>query len=343
MNVAVVGAGIAGLSAARVLAERGHAVALFEQFPLGHDRGSSHGASRIVRRAYPDAFYTACMAEAYPLWRDLERASGRRLLHECGLLYFGDASSPALRATQEGLASLGVPHEALDAAGARRVFPDLRLESHEIGIWTPEAGWADAPATLTATLDLALTAGARVEPRRVTRAELETSYEAFVVCTGPWIRDFVPAPVRITQQTFAYVQAKVDGPVWIEDSPDLAYGFPSDSQGLKIGVHRPGPVIDPGEPSREPNPEDLTIIREVAQRRFGLAEPDLQGAKGCLYTNAPNEDFLLGRLDDQGFFASPCSGHGFKFGPWIGRLLADFVDGRDAPENHPRFYRAIGD
>ncbi len=90
MKVAVVGAGICGSSAARYIAIKGHDVALFEQFGLGHDLGSSHGNSRIVRKAYPDAFYTHCMTQAYPLWAELERHADQRLLHEVGLLYFGD-------------------------------------------------------------------------------------------------------------------------------------------------------------------------------------------------------------------------------------------------------------
>src|SRR5580658_432416 len=97
MKVAIVGAGVCGLSAAHTLCSRGHQVFLYEQHDLFHDRGSSHGASRIVRRAYPDAFYTACMAEAYTMWRGLEASSGRHILTECGLLYFGHRDSENLR------------------------------------------------------------------------------------------------------------------------------------------------------------------------------------------------------------------------------------------------------
>jgi len=80
------------------------------------------------------------------------------------------------------------------------------------------------------------------------------------------------------------------------------------------------------------------MIEEIAERRFGIEAPQVAHAKGCVYTTTATEDFLMGRLGDRGFFASACSGHGFKFGPWIGKLLAAFVEGDDEPENHPRFF-----
>jgi sarcosine oxidase len=94
--------------------------------------------------------------------------------------------------------------------------------------------------------------------------------------------------------------------------------------------------VDPESPSREPNPEEAWAIRNEAAERFGIAEAAYE-FHGCLYTNTSDEDFLFGRHRENGFFCSACSGHGFKFGPWMGNKLADFIEERDAPENHPRF------
>ena len=95
-------------------------------------------------------------------------------------------------------------------------------------------------------------------------------------------------------------------------------------------------MIDPARNDRVPLLAHTEAITNEAVARFGAAGPDYL-FKGCLYTTTSSEDFLLGRHGEEGFFASACSGHGFKFGPWIGRLLADFVEDKDAPENHPRF------
>ncbi len=311
MDVAVVGAGIHGLSAARRLAEAGHRVKLFDPRPVGHRLGSSHGPSRIVRRAYPDAYHTGLMTEAYPFWRELERASGTALFHEVGMLGFGPADGAYVAGLAHALESQGVPFER---GGAERI-PGLRLERGEGAVFVPEAGWVDAELALAATHRLALEAGIE---HILTEADHLEAFDRVAVCAGPWVRRFWPdAPVKVTLQATAFLQTRVEGPVWIEDGPDLLYGFP----GGKVGVHRPGREIDPDDPSREPPREMLDAIRDFAPRRLGV-EARVEGATGCLYTVTPDEGFLFHRADAKTLVVSACSGHGFKFGPWVGRKVA---------------------
>ena len=168
---------------------------------------------------------------------------------------------------------------------------------------------------------------------------VERDHDAVVLCAGAWNTRFLELPVTVTLQTFAYVEARREGPVWIEDGPLSLYGFPSepDAHTIKVGVHAAGRAVDPEDEDRKPNGEHLAHIRSLAQRRFAVEDPRIEEAVACLYTRKNDEDFMLGRVGEKTVFASACSGHGFKFGPWVGRTLADFVEGTRDPSDWPRF------
>lgn len=342
MKVAVVGAGIMGASTALALSDRGHSVTLFEQFPLGHAQGSSHGRSRIVRRAYPDPFYTEIMQVGYPLWAELERRLGEQLVHECGLVYFGSASSPNMNQMIRGLAGLGVNHQVLDQQGVTTVLPHLKLRSEEIGVFTPEAGWVRADRAVSGSVALAVQNGATLVQEVVAdpRALLH-SFDRVLSCAGGWNLKWFEIPASVHCQTFAYVRttAPMLGPVFIEDNPDLPYGIPSEpgASTIKVGIHALGPEVDPANIEREPSQARVDQILDFVSERFGLDQPEVETATACLYTATSNEDFRFGQEDDRLFWASPCSGHGFKFGPWVGRLMADFAEGNRRPSDYPRF------
>lgn len=340
MRVAVVGGGIVGANAARFLAQRGHAVTVFDPRPPGHTLGSSHGRSRIVRRAYPDAFWTAIMTEAYPMWAELEAESGTPMLHEVGLLTFGARDSEMLASMEEALTDLRVPFRAA-APDDAPMGPFLK--SYERGVFVPEGGWVAADLAWRASFDLAVRHGAEHVPTKATPESLQ-DFDRFVVCPGGWISEWVPAlDVMVTKQTFAYLEVAhpVEGPVWIHDSPELFYGFPTEPGGstVKIGVHRPGPRIDADSSDRAPDRKDLEALRRELHDRFYAAEA-VEGF-GCLYSTTPDEGFRLGTIGSNGLFLSACSGHAFKMGPWLGRLMADLADGRQRPEDHPAWH--VGD
>lgn len=290
MNVAVVGMGIHGCSAAKALAQLGHEVTLYDQFKVGHRLGSSHGESRIIRKAYPDAFFTSLMEEAYPLWKELEIESGTSLLQVVGLAYFGRQDSADLKSMVAGLNTVGVTHQVLASGEARAVLPQLKLSSEEICVFTPEAGWVRADLAIQETLRLAEEHGARLETdHKCTPEFLEDSFDAYAVLPGSWIQEWVPdLDVQISLQSVGYFDLHSAGAVWIEDSSALAYGFPSiPGLGTKVALHRQGPLVTPSLTDRTPNSEDLDEITRRAAERFEVKAPRMSQSYACVYTNTP--------------------------------------------------------
>jgi sarcosine oxidase len=317
---AVVGAGVMGLAAAHALAREGRDVVVYEQFGPCHDRGSSHGRSRIVRLAYADSGWVLLAQEALALWRELEQEGGELLIELTGLLELVerlDGSSAA------ALEECGVEWEELDAPEAERRFP-VRIPDGVRVVHQPEAGivLADrAVAALAAGLDI----------RYGTRIESVDDLDAgvVIVTAGPWVNDLVqpPLPVRVTRETVCFFRlADLEHPVPAVVSRldgmrghDF-YALADPLHGVKAGAHHAGVEASPDAAGR-PDPELVERIAEWAGERFELADPEPAEVQTCFYTTTPDETFVLerrGRI----VVGSACSGHGFKFAPAVGERLA---------------------
>ena len=321
-EVVVVGAGIMGSATAYALAREGRDVVLLEQFRVGHERGSSHGRSRIVRLAYPEVEFVELAREAFVSWRELEQESGQELLELNGLLELVESSK---QSTRDALAAAGAEYELLDADGARSRWP-VGVPDGWTALFQPEAGIVRADLAHRSFVDGALAHGARLEEDTRVESLDELDAKVVVVTVGPWVRSFFPdLPVRTTRETVAYFRREGDPlPVVARLDPDtrghLIYSLHDPLHGLKAGVHHAGATVGPDEPGG-PDPAVVERVAEWVARTYPDADPDPVAVETCMYTTTADEHFILERRGKV-VIGSPCSGHGFKFAPTIGSRLA---------------------
>lgn len=345
----VVGLGVHGGATLHRLAARGLDVLGLEQYALGHDLGSSHGATRMIRRAYPHPDWDGLVDTAYQAWEELEKAARTQLVDMTGGLYAAPLDRPdPLRGP--GCRQVG-PEEAA------RIFPGLRLPAGFGAVHDPRAGIIDVQETLRAQLALAERSGAAVLDRTpvigwepdgdqvvVRTADGVLRTRRLVLCTGPWTAAHVPslAPhLTVTRIVNAYFAADPAGPLgraglgsFSVDLPQgLLYGFPAaDGRGLKAGLDG-GPDWDPDAARPRATGAELALLTEAVAQVLPGAGPVTESLT-CLYTMTADRRFVVGEVPGvpQVLVASACSGHGFKFGPALGEALADLVCGTARPD-----------
>ncbi|MEH0580724.1 MULTISPECIES: FAD-dependent oxidoreductase [Streptomyces] len=356
--IAVVGAGLTGAATAWELARRGHEVTLIEAYDIGHKHGSSHGSSRIFRRAYADPFYVRLTGQAHELWRELEDDASTPLLRTTGGLDMGEDHNPG--AIAELLAAADVPHELLTPEEASERWPYIRITGPVL--YHPEAGVVDADRTVAVCVRRAIEHGAQaIIGTRVTGIDVQDTpeqvllrtedgreivAETVVLAAGPWLPElglpFSLPQLEVTQQqVFHYRQREpaVPWPTLIWDGDLHLYGLPSGSDGgplptVKVAEHDRGTPTTARTRTGVVDPSSRARVSGFVRDRLPGLEPDPVAEASCLYTITADEDFVV---DRHGPFviASPCSGHGAKFAPLTGAMAADLATGRAEP--HPRF------
>ncbi len=353
-DVAVLGLGAMGSAAAYHLADRGESVVGFDRFRPPHTMGSSHGESRIIRQAYwEDPAYVPLLKRSYELWRALEAASSRTLMQETGIVLMGVADGEVVAGATRAAAEHDLDVQTLSAADVRRRWPQFRPDDAMEAVVEPAAGAVFPERCVEAHLTSAQRRGARLvfdEPVAGWRADqdgvvVETagrSYEAdrLVVAAGAW-SDQVLGDVGVELKVERQVQfwsvpkdpAAFDPtacPVFaFEPEPGrLLYGFPDFGSGVKAAVHHEGATTDPDSLDREAVTQEET---DAFRRRIGRFVPALDVAPSktavCMYTNTPDEHFILDRHPDHDnvVVAAGFSGHGFKFSSVVGEALADLA------------------
>jgi sarcosine oxidase len=356
-DVIVAGVGGMGSAAAFHLARRGHRVLGLERFTIPNEMGSSHGASRIIRLAYfEDPSYVPLLRRSYELWRELERGWDEQLLHMTGCINVGAPGTAVIDGCLRSCLEHGLQHEVLDAAEVMKRFPAYRLPAETMAVLEAEGGFLVPEGCIDAHAAGARSAGADLRPgEAVTDWEAipggvrvqtgQGSYEAarLVLTAGSWNGKLAPVLAPVLQperQVLAWLEVHrpelfeaAAFPVFVMDVPEgMYYGFPLFSggpPGFKLGRfhHRREPA-DPDQLDRGgAGPEDEDLLRSFAASYFPEGAGRALAMKVCMFTNTPDEHFLidLHPAFPQVVLGAGFSGHGFKFCSVVGEILADLA------------------
>ena len=356
-DVIVVGLGAMGSATLHQLARRGHRVLGIEQFTPGHALGSSHGRSRIIREAYfEDPRYVPLVQRAYECWRAFEDESGVTVFRQTGGLMLGAPESPVVSGARRSAELHGLAHEILSADEVHRRHPAFRLREHEIGVFEPRAGMLAPELAITTSIALARRHGATVTTGEAMHSwsasgdgvEVLTSAGTYrgarlILTVGAWAGKVfgelgIPFTVQrnvlhwFTPLRNAHHFAPEQLPIFIHqtESGQAWYGFPDVGDGVKLALHHHGETADPDMPRRTVTDEEVEAVRRIMRQHLPDADGPLRESQPCLYTNVPDEHFVIDThpAHDAVIVASPCSGHGFKFSSAIGEVLADMATDR---------------
>ncbi len=358
-DVIVVGLGGMGAAAAYHLSARGQRVLGLERYDLGHGRGSSHGETRIIRLAYFEgSAYVPIVQRAYRLWQDLGERVGAPLLFRTGSLEMSEEGYDFVDRSEASCRDHGLPYELLDAAETMRRFPAFNLHPRTRAIFQPDGGYVLSEEGIRAHAKLATAQGATLRTGETVLGFEETGaggvsvrtdkglYSAaqLVLAAGPWMPQLAPmleGKLETFKQTLGWFPPRHPAlfergafPVFIHFSSEGEfYGFPlHGDRGVKVGgPHFAREPIDPDEPERVASPRQVTALEGFFHRHLPDAAGPAQTPTGCIYTKTPDEHFIIDRHPSmrQALLVSPCSGHGYKFAPAIGEIVADLVvDGK---------------
>lgn len=364
-DVIVLGLGSFGSAVASELAGRGVSVLGLETFGPVHDQGSGHGGSRIIRQSYFEgADYVPLLRSAYDGWRRLEQESGADLVTLCGGLYIGTAELPIFTGARAAAERWQLPHEVLDADGIRERFPTFAPADNALALWEQNAGYIRPEAAIRANLDLAAARGAELHFHErvinwrpvtgggveVTTGEQTYGADRLVITAGAWapvLLDDLGLALTVQRQVMYWLQPEFtpalgsgaysdqQQPIFIEESADRdhqIYGFPmldGPDGGLKVGIHH-GSIIretTADRLDRTVSDAEIAVVTARARQLVPAIGPRPVRAKVCMYTMTPDEHFVIGTHPghDQVIMACGFSGHGFKFVPVVGEILADLA------------------
>lgn len=365
-DVVVVGLGAAGAATLHELATRGQRAIGIDQFVPPHSQGSSHGRSRIIREAYfEDPRYVPLVQRAWSLWEQLERASGRQLLQRTGGLTIGTSSSALLTGALRSAREHSLPHERWSHAQLVERAPAFLTALNSEAVFETRAGILDPERAISTLLARAQTLGARIATTTAMQSFttvadgviVQTSSGALrtkrlVLALGPWASTHLPElalPLTVQRNVLFWFAPRATPelfspsrfPVFLFEraASEVWYGFPDTGDGIKVALHGVGDTTTPQAVNRDVASHEIERAREFLHTHLPAANGALRSSVTCLYTNTPDGHFIIDRhpMHPRVVVASPCSGHGFKFAPALGELIADLAGEDDNAVGWPLF------
>lgn len=361
-DVIVLGVGGMGSSTLYHLARRRKRVLGIERYDIPHAMGSSHGETRIIRLAYyEDPSYVQLMHRSYELWRSIQSRAGERLLHQTGSIDAGPTESWVFKGSLQSCLEHDLPHQVLTSPELTKRFPGYRLPRETMSVYQPEGGFLLPERCIVSYVQAAQAEGAVVHGReqvlewqptrdgvRVITDKDTYTAERLVITAGAWNRKLLPFLDRLAvpeRQVLAWLQPRMPElfrpdrfPVFnLLVDEGRFYGFPVFGvPGFKFGkYHHFQEFGDPEELEHEPQREDEILLGEFAARHFPDGFGPTMALKTCYFTNTPDNHFLIDLHPQypQVSFASPCSGHGYKFASVIGEVMADLAERESTRHN----------
>lgn len=359
-DVIVIGLGSMGGAAANALAERGARVLGLETYQPGHDQGSAHGGTRIIRQSYfEDSAYVPLLFSSYAGFAKLEEESGRDLMRLCGGIYIGHPGSKTFAGSHAAAVEHGLDHEVLTAAQIRARFPTMEPHENAMGLYEANAGYVRPEETVRANVEVAARKGAELhfdepvlswspdgEGVHVRTATGDYRAARLVITPGAWAPELLAGmrlPLSVERMVFHWFTPDFNAlgyPAWSEEQHPVyveqtyenlqIYGFPmtdGPQGGFKLGFFREGTPTTADTIDRSISAAENVRMQARARELFPHLSGEVVQAKTCLYTVTPDEHFVIGRHPEHPQVSVACgfSGHGFKFVPVVGEILADLA------------------
>ncbi|MDZ7877298.1 MAG: N-methyl-L-tryptophan oxidase [Saprospiraceae bacterium] len=357
----IVGGGSMGSAAAYHLSKNGQKVLLLEQFDFIHEQGAHGGQSRLIRKAYfehPD--YVPLLLRAYKNWAALEKETQEQVYFETGILYFGEKNEPSLANIRQSAQLNDLRLTTLSMTDAKQKYPMFAAVPDDWeSLLEPEAGFLLVEKCVHLHLQLAIKHGARLLAREkvikwtentegvvVVTEKQEYHAKKVIFTAGAWtdkLLTHLNVPLKVTRQILGWVSPKNwddfslgKFPCWgiFDKEKSLYYGMPilntegtTGALGLKLGCHFHGAVVNPDSVDRDITEADEATFREGLKKYMPAANGDTLAIKTCLYTNSPDEHFIIDHYPKHKNVILTCgfSGHGFKFASVIGEILSDLA------------------